>query len=177
MQVFVWKLVFLQMIAGMKCTCTLTIIINLMIFDLSTFKGVHSLNSLTSIPSQVNRTVVACVGDEISLTCSHDRVRSATTQWIISSPVNCSTSVGHNPPTPMAPPCGPFSFQNITIAEQGVTQLNSTAVAIVNSSTAINGSIVECKAAINMPVSVGNISLCVIGKNSSMCIHACLLLS
>ena len=148
-----------------------------MIFDLSTFKGVHSLNSLTSIPSQVNGTLVACAGDEILLTCSHNNIVSAHTQWIISSPVNCSTSVSHNPPTPIAPPCGPFSFRNITIAEQGVAQLNSTAVAIVNSITTINGSIVECKGGTSMPVSVGNISLCVIGKNSSMCIHACLLLS
>ena len=100
---------------------------------------------------------------------------SVSTQWIISSPVNCLAQVSHNRQTSMPPPCGPFSFQNITIAEGGVTQLNSTAVTFVNSSTAINGSIVECKAAINMPVSVGNISLCVIGKNSSMCIHACIL--
>ena len=146
-----------------------------MIFDLSIFKGVHGLNSLMSIPSQVNGTLVACVGDEISLTCSHNNTVSATTRWIISSPVNCSTHVNHNPPTPVAPPCGPSSFQNITIAEGGVAQLNSTAVAIVNSSTAINGSIVECKAGFSTPVSVGNISLCVIGKNSSMCIHARLL--
>ena len=148
---------------------------NPMIFDLSTFKGVHSLNSLTSIPFQINGTLVACVGDEISLTCSHNNTVSVTTLWIISSPVNCLTQVSHNPPTPVAPPCGPFSFQNITIAEGDVAQLNSTAVAIVNSSTAINGSIVECKAGLNVPVSVGNISLCVIGKNSSMCIHAYLL--
>ena len=140
-------------------------------------EGTPSLNILTSHPSQINGTLVACVGDEISLTCSHDIVHSASTGWIISSPVNCSTSVSHNPPTPVAPPCGPFLFQN-TIAERGVAQLNSTAVTIiVNSSTAINGSIIECKAGFSMPVSVGNISLCVIGKNSSTCscIHVCLL--
>ena len=121
---------------------------------------------------------MACIGDDISLTCSHDIVYSVSTQWIISSPVNCSTAISHNPPTPVAPPCGPFSFHNITIAERGVAQLNSTAVAIVNSSTAINGSIVECKAGFSTSVSVGNISLCVIGKNSSMCAfydQACLI--
>ena len=113
----------------------------------------------------INGAVVACVGEDISLICNHDNAHFATTQWIISSPVNCSTLISHNPPTPTAPPCGPFSFQDITVLEMGVIQLNSSAVAIVNSSTAISGSIVECKGGLNMPVSVGNnISLCVIGE-------------
>ena len=133
--------------------------VNLWLF----LEGAHSLNILTSHPSQINGTLVACVGDEISLTCSHTITLSASTQWIISSPVNCSTAISHNPPIPIAPPCGPFSFQNITLLESGVAQLNSTAVAIVNSSIAISGSVVKCIAGITIPVSVGNISLCIIG--------------
>ena len=105
--------------------------------------------------------MVACNGDMISLTCSHDEVSSITTNWIISSPVNCSTEILHNPPTPSAPPCGLFSFQNITIADQ-VVQLNSTAVATANSE--INGSVIECIGGFSSSVSLSNISLCVIGK-------------
>ena len=76
--------------------------------------------------------------------------------------MNCSVDVSHNPPTPTAPPCGPFIFQNITVLDQVVTQLNSTAVAIAT--TEISRSVVECKGGFNMPISVGNISLCVIGE-------------
>ena len=53
-------------------------------------------------------------------------------------------------------------FQIITPAVQDVTELNSTAVAVA--STEISGSVVECKGDIFMAISVGNISLCVIGK-------------
>ena len=87
---------------------------------------------------------------------------SATTTWTVSPPVNCSTDIIHNPPTPIAPPCGPFSFQNITLAETGIIQLNSTAMA--TASNEINSSIIECIAGFFSSVSIGIISVCVIGK-------------
>ena len=86
----------------------------------------------------------------------------AITQWIISSPVNCSSNVDYNFQTASPPQCGPFTFQNITLVGANVTQLSSTAVATASSE--INGSIIECMSGIVTPVSVGNISLCVIGK-------------
>ena len=72
--------------------------------------------------------------------------------------------ITHDPPTPTTPPCGPFSFQDITSAEMGAVQLNSTAVA--TASRGISGSIIECIAGFDPSpmASVGNISLCVIGK-------------
>ena len=77
--------------------------------------------------------------------------------------MNCLVNVNHNNPTSARDrPCGPFMFQNITLAESGVTQLNSTAVAIAT--TEISGSVVECKGGLIMPISAGNISLCVIGE-------------
>ena len=77
--------------------------------------------------------------------------------------MNCSENVNHNNPTSArGRQCGPFMFQNITIAEADVTQLNSTAVA--TASTEISGSVVECKAGLRSSISVGNISLCVIGE-------------
>ena len=130
-------------------------------------EGVHSSNFLISHPSQINGSITACVGEEISLTCGHDNVIPITTTWIISSPTNCLTEIVHNPPTPITPPCGPFSFQDITIAEAGAVQLNSTAVA--TASRDISGSIVECIAGFDPSarIDVGNISLCVIGKLNS----------
>ena len=129
-------------------------------------EGVHSSNFLISNPSQINGSITACVGEEISLTCGHDNVIPITTTWIISSLVNCSTEIIHNPP-PVAPPCEPFSFQYITLAEADVVQLNSTAVAIA--SRDISGSIIECIAGFDPSArtDVGNISLCVIGKLNS----------
>ena len=89
--------------------------------------------------------------------------------------MNCSTEIIHNPP-PNAPPCGPFSFQNISLAEAGAIQLNSTAVATASSE--ISGSIIECIAGFTTPVSIGNnISLCVAGKpNSAYMAHIPVLL-
>ena len=97
---------------------------------------------------------------------------SGVTTWIISSPVNCSTEIVHNPPTPNAPPCGPFSFQDITLAEAGAIQLNSTAVA--TATRGISGSIIECIAGFTPSASVGNISLCIIGKNTNNIIIMCM---
>ena len=110
----------------------------------------------------VNGMLTACVGDQISLICSHDNVISVSSYWIISPPVDCETVISHNPPT-TAYPCGPFTFQNITLAEAGVTQLSSTAVA--NASTAMNGSVIECRAG-NLVAftTIDNVSLCIIGE-------------
>ena len=129
------------------------------------YEGVHPLSSLVSSPSQVNGQLTACVGDQISLTCSHDNAISAGTRWIISLPVGCETVISHNPPI-TAPPCGPFVFQNITLAEAGVTRLNSTAVATAN--ITMNGSEVECRAGnLIASTNVDNVSLCITGKLSS----------
>ena len=126
-------------------------------------------NILISQPPQINGNIAACAGEEISLTCSHVIVASETTTWIISSPVNCLTEIVHNPPA-LVTPCEPFSFQDITSAEAGAVQLNSTAV--VNASRDISGSIIECLAGFVSSPSVGNISLCVIGKLNHKRVHA-----
>ena len=84
--------------------------------------------------------------------------------WIIRSQINCSTEITHNPPTSSAPPCGPFSFQDITLAEAGV-QLNSIAVA--TATREIRRSQIECMAGFIPSASIGSISLCIIGKLKS----------
>ena len=132
-------------------------------------EGIHSSNSLTSFPPQLNGRITACVGDEISLTCSRSDSGAAVTNWIFSPPVNCSSSVTHNSQTANPPQCGPFTFLNISAL--GVANLvNSTAAAVGTASSEINGSKIECRFGIRMPISVGNTSLCVIGKLSK--VHA-----
>ena len=126
-------------------------------------EGIHSSNSLTSIPPQVNGRITACVGDEISLTCSRNNIDFPVTEWIISSPVNCSSNINHISQT--ASPCEPFTFENITEREGSIT-LNSTAVATATSE--INGSIIECVSGIVEIIFIGSTSLCVIGKLSTV---------
>ena len=58
----------------------------------------------------------------------------------------------------------------MNISALGVANfVNSTAVG--NASSEINGSKIECRFGIRMPVSVGNTSLCVIGKLSACTIN------
>ena len=110
--------------------------------------------------SYLNKYIIACDGDLISLICTHGNVGSGSSTWIISSPVNCSTSIIHNPPID-APPCGPFTFSGVNEALRGVTQLSSTAMA--TASTLMSGSVVECRSGIFSSSSVGNLTLCIIG--------------
>lgn len=114
-------------------------------------------------PSYANKYLVACDGDQISLTCSHDNAVSGTTtsRWIMTPPVDCSTSVIHRPPIE-APQCGPFTFHAVNEALSDVSQLNSTAMA--TASTMMSNTVVECRAGnIAVSSSVGNLTLCIIG--------------
>ena len=130
--------------------------------------GIHSSNSLTSFPPQINGRITACVGDEISLTCSRNNSGAAITKWIFSPPVNCSSEVSHNSQTASPFQCGPFIFMNISaLRVANFIQVNSTAVGTASSE--INGSKIECRFGIRMPVSVGNTSLCVISKYIATC--------
>ena len=125
-------------------------------------EGIHSSNSLTSFPPRVNRSITACIGDEISLICSRSDSAIAITNWRFSPPVNCSSDVSHNSQAADPPQCGPFTFINISAL--GVANfVRSTAVGIA--SKEINGSKIECRFGITTPVSVGNTSLCVTGKS------------
>ena len=137
---------------------------NLFMYTLVVMQGGDPLNTLESSPSEINGLLRACDGDQISLSCSHDNAASASTRWIISPPVNCSTVIDHNPPIALALPmaCGSFMFQDLTLAVQGSTKLNSSAVA--TSSISMSGSVVECRGGNEFQSdSVGNITLCIIG--------------
>ena len=124
------------------------------------WQGASSVNTLESIPPAVNGVLTVSAGQQISLTCSHDNVNLANTRWIASPPVSCTTDISHT--TLTNPPCGPFTFQDITALVQPLPSLlNSTAVA----TAAINmiGTNIECRGGnIVASFSVGNISLSVV---------------
>ena len=84
--------------------------------------------------------------------------------------MNCSSGVSHNSQAASPPRCGPFSALGVA------DFVNSTAVALGTAICEANGSNIECTFGIRMPTSVGNTSLCVIGKLSKYTIimHACL---
>ena len=106
--------------------------------------------------------LTVCIGEQISLTCSHDNAANGVTQWIFSPPVDCIRAITHSDPLSRAP-CGPFTFQNITELTLDTVLLNSIAVAMTSAS--MSGTVVECRDSSGTVFNqIGNISLCVIGK-------------
>ena len=62
----------------------------------------------SSLP-QVNGVLTACIGDEISLTCSDSNVLTSAAQWSSSPPVYCTALlVIYNPSN--NPTCPVFMF-------------------------------------------------------------------
>ena len=127
-----------------------------------TMPGTLGMSSFESTPAHIGGVLMACVSDQISLTCSHDNDDRGVTRWIFSPPVDCSETINHNDPI-SAQPCGPFTFQDVTEKTQDTILFNSTAVATANAS--MNGAIVECRdgsgSAFNQ---IGNVSLCIIDQ-------------
>ena len=112
----------------------------------------------------MNGSLTACSGDPIEITCSHNQVDTTSTTWRISPPVNCSTIITHTR-VPDTPPCGSsmITFQDVTAAMPGTIVLSSTA--IITADILMSGSIVECRGGNRVgSISVGNISLCVVGE-------------
>ena len=135
----------------------------------SHWQGTSSVNVLESTPTAVNGVLTVCAGQQISLTCSHDNVATASTLWIVSPPVNCMTAVSHTILT-ADPQCVPFMFQGITRLEVGITLLNSTTVATATAN--MTGTNIECRGGnVINSFSVGNISLSVISVVGELCMH------
>ena len=108
--------------------------------------------------------LIACAGDQISLTCSHSNSDNGVTLWIFTPSNDCNRrSLDHNNPDDV-PPCGPFMFENIThISQTRSSALSSTAVFTANES--ISNTLVECRDnAGNAYNQVGNITICVVGE-------------
>ena len=118
-------------------------------------------DSFTSSPAHVSGVLKTCVGDQLSLTCSHDdSMGNGITRWLFSSPVDCNFLIDHSAPNG-AQPCGPFTLQGIS--ETGDSVLNSTVV--TQTSTSLSGTVAECRDASGMSYNqIGSTSICVIGK-------------
>ena len=117
--------------------------------------------SFTSTPAHVGGVLKACVGDQISLTCSHDDIRgNGQTRWLFTPPVDCSFVIDHASSS-NAQPCGPFTLQDVSETTGGMV-LNSTVVVTAN--TSISGAVAECRDALGNSFSeIGRTSICVIG--------------
>lgn len=132
-----------------------------MIVALHTLPGL-TLESFQSTPADASGMLTACVGNRISLTCTHDNDANGVTRWVFSPPIDCSETIDHNPPV-FTRPCGPFSFSNITTI--GSSDLfSSTAFATV-SSVSMSGTIVECRdSSGDVYNEIGSVLICIIGK-------------
>ena len=117
--------------------------------------------SFTSTPAHVGGVLKACVGDQVSLTCSHDDIRgNGQTRWLFRSPVDCSFLIDHFQPN-TAQPCGPFTLRDVSETTGGMVS-NSTVVVTAN--TTISGTVAECRDAPATSFNeIGRTSICVIG--------------
>ena len=114
------------------------------------------------MPGAVNGVLTVYSGDKISLKCSHVNLVTGVTSWSFGAPISCTKAIDHNPPITTSP-CGPFTFEDVTVLMlEGA--LNSTVVA--TASTSMTGAIVECRDSTGIsPNLIGSLTLCVIGKS------------
>ena len=115
-----------------------------------------------SNPAHVDGMLTACVGDQISLTCSHDNLDDGVTVWTVSPPVGCMETIIHSYPI-HASQCGPFTFQDISdLTGDSIAPLSTTAIATANVS--MNGAVVECRDSTGREFNqIGNTTLCIVG--------------
>ena len=124
--------------------------------------------AIESTPAHVGGVLTACAGDQISLTCSHDNLNSGVTSWLFYQPVDCTEVIDHAPPI-STDPCGPFTFQDVSILAPDAV-LSSTAVATAN--TSMTSTVVECRDSAGILYDqVGNISLCILSKYFDTSVH------
>ena len=121
-----------------------------------------TVSSFKSTPAhEVGGVLAACAGEQITLMCRNDSLNSGATRWIFSQPVDCSETIDHNPLI-STDPCGPFSFQGVSVLVPDAA-LYSTAVATAN--TSMTGTVVQCRNSAGiLSASIGNVTLCVYGE-------------
>ena len=128
------------------------------------------ISALESSPDHINGQLLACVGDQISLTCSRDfELATGVTYWTInSSTIPCNSLITHLTPVSIGH-CDPFMFQNVTvITGPTITTLSTTAIATANAS--ISGAVIQCFTSnvlqLSMPIG-SSITLCIPGKRGT----------
>ena len=121
-----------------------------------------TLRTFQFTPAGVNGVLSACVGNRISLTCTHDNDATGVTRWIFSPPIDCSETIDHNPPI-FTRPCGPFVFNNIS--RIGSNDLLSSTAITAEASASMSGSVAECRdSSGDVYNQIGIASICIIGK-------------
>lgn len=114
-----------------------------------------------SNPAHVDGMLTACVGDQISLTCSHNNLYDGITVWTVSPPVSCMETIVHS--SIRASQCGPFTFQDTTELTGDTTALLST-TAIATANVSMNGAVVECRDSTGRLFNqIGNTTLRIVG--------------
>ena len=128
--------------------------------------GSVAIGSFQSTPSpQDNGLLQVCDGETISLSCSHENTASGISRWVFSPPLDCSFIVDHASPD-LSRGCGPFQLETATM-NNGT--LMSTVAATAD--TTITGTVVECRDSGGISFNViGNISICVLGKQYTACV-------
>ena len=111
-------------------------------------------------PIHVNRVLTACVGDKISLTCSHDNDAVRGTQWIFSSVLKPLITI-------LPFPLIHVVHSHSQISLNGHKELFCTSPLLLLRPVSLNGTMVECRdSGGGVFNQVGAITLCVIGKST-----------
>ena len=117
-----------------------------------------------STPTSENGVLTTCVGEQISITCSHAGEETSNTRWVFSPPTKCSILIDHEPQNaPDSKQCGPFTIQGIS----NTTQEMLTSTAVATATTSLTGTVAECADGVGAnAIQFGNTSICVAGEIS-----------
>ena len=126
---------------------------------------IDAAGNLTSTPNATDGVLAVCLGEQISLTCTHDNIGNAVSRWFVSGQIqtdsiNCNEGILHGVQTTTT--CGPLEI--IMISDTSNSILSSTARTVVTES--LNGAIVGCfdRAHPELAVQLGNITIKLIGE-------------
>ena len=106
--------------------------------------------------------LTVCLGEIVSLTCTHDDIAGEVTRWTTRGTVSCSVIVSHVGNSGSEQPCGQTPFTIIMISDDTGPVVSST---IRTAATeALDGTVIECFAgSLSSSPRIGNTTVNVIG--------------
>ena len=106
--------------------------------------------------------LTVCLGEIVSLTCTHDNVAGEVTQWTTSGTVSCSVLVSHVVNSGSEQPCGQTPFTITMISDDTGPVVSSTIR--TTATEALDGTVIECFAGgLSSSPRIGNTTVNVIG--------------
>ncbi len=86
--------------------------------------------------------LTVCLGEIVSLTCTHDDIAGEVTRWTTRGTVSCSVIVSHVGNSGSKQPCGQTPFTIIMISDDTGPVVSSTIR--TTATKALDGTVIEC---------------------------------